>query len=875
MKGELRQKALELFEVALEREPGERARFLAQACADDTELMAEVERLITSHQEKATVIQETFAEGSPPVPEATLMPFAPGRHIGPYRIVGPLGEGGMGAVYLAARDDDEYRKRVAIKVIRPGMNLQVIVRRFLSERQILASLDHPNIAKLLDGGTTEDGLPYFVMDYIEGVPITSYCERNRLSTVERLKLFREVCSAVSYAHQNLVIHRDLKPGNILVTAEGAPRLLDFGIAKLLNPELSGQTADMTLMGHAPMTIDYASPEQVRGDAITTATDVYSLGVMLYELLTGHRPYHFKSRIPREIERVICEEEPARPSTSIEKSDTSPGPFSKTQIMPASPENAPREVEKSQKLRRELAGDLDNIVMMAMRKEPLRRYSSVEQFSEDLCRYLEGRPVIATRDTFAYRAGKFIRRNRAAVIAVALIAVALIAGVITTLWQARAAGLERERAERRFNDVRQLANSFLFEFHDAIKDLPGSTPARELVVKRAVEYLDSLAREASRDPSLQRELAMAYERVGDIQGYPYNPNIGDAAGALESHRKSLAIREALQKADPSNADERRNLATSLERVGTMISWQTGNVNESLDYYRRAKEIRESIASGSNAAEDRREMAKIYEVIGDAQKKNRDAAGALESYRRALAIRESLSAMDATSATRGRDLAISHSKIAEILALNNDSSGALESQRRATSIFETLASQDPNNAKARREMAFAYNKLGDLLWYSDDVAGAIEQYKKAKDIRQSLVALDPANAQARRDLAMSDAGLGDTLIRKGEIAEGRELIKKALAIFEELAARSPDDGEAGRDLAIGYQTFGESLASAADDEKTTAAKRRQLRSEARGWYKRSLDVFLDMKRRGVMREADAQIIEEITREIARTDAAIAKP
>lgn len=875
MKPGRRQQALELFETALSREPGERAHFLAEACAEDIELRAEVEKLIASHQEKATVIQETFVEGSPPTPEANLMPFAPGRHIGPYRIVGQLGQGGMGAVYLAARDDEQYRKRVAIKVIRPGMNLQIIVRRFLSERQILASLDHPNIAKLLDGGTTEDGLPYYVMDYIEGVPITTYCERNKLSTAERLKLFREVCSAVNYAHQNLVIHRDLKPGNILVTVEGTPKLLDFGIAKLLNPELSGQTLDMTLLGHAPMTIDYASPEQVRGDAITTATDVYSLGVMLYELLTGHRPYSFKSRVPREIERVICEEEPARPSTSIEKSDTSSGPFSKTQIMAAPPENAPREEGKSEKLRRELAGDLDNIVMMAMRKEPKRRYSSVEQFSEDIRRYLEGRPVIATKDTFAYRAGKFIRRNRAAVIAAALITVALVAGVITTLWQARAASIQRERAEQRFNDVRRVANSFLFEFHDAIRDLPGSTPARELVVKRAVEYLDSLAREASDDRSLQHELAMAYERVGDIQGYPYNPNIGDAAGALESYRKSLAIREALYKADPSNADEQRGLATSLERVGTMISWQTGNVNESLDYYRRAREIRESVVSGSNKVEDRREMAKIYEVTGDAQKKNRDAAGALESYRRAMAIRESLSAADPTSAITGRDLAISHSKIAELLALTSDAAGALESQRRATSIFETLAREDPNNAKARREMAFAYNKLGDLLWYSDDVAGAIEQYKKAKEIRQSLVALDPANAQARRDLAMSDAGLGDTLIRKGEIAEGRELIKKALAIFEELAARSPDDGEARRDLAIGYQTFGETLAAVADDEKTPGAKRRQLWREARGWYQRSLDVFLDMQRRGVMREADATIIEEITREIARSDAAIAKP
>jgi serine/threonine protein kinase/Flp pilus assembly protein TadD len=860
MKSGHRKKALDLFEAALGREPGERARFLAEACAEDSELRAQVEKLITAHQEKATVLQETLVEGSPPAPD----PDAPaeGRLIGPYRIIGQLGEGGMGAVYLAARDDAEYHKRVAIKVIRPGMNAQIVVRRFLSERQILASLDHPNIARLLDGGTTEDGRPYFVMDYIEGVPITSYCERQKLSIAERLKLFRQVCSAVSYAHRNLIIHRDLKPGNILVTADGAPRLLDFGIAKLLNPELSGQT-DITVLGHAPMTIDYASPEQVRGDAITTASDVYSLGVMLYELLTGRRPYTFKNRVPREIERVICEEEPARPSTSIEKSDTSRGLFGKTQVIAAQ-----REAEKSQ-MRRELVGDLDNIVLMAMRKEPQRRYSSVEQLSEDIRRYLEGRPVIATRDTFSYRAGKFIRRNRVAVLAAALTILALIAGIAATLWQARAASIERARAERRFNDVRQLANSFLFEFHDSIRDLPGSTPARELVVARAVEYLDSLARESSDDLSLQRELAAAYERVGDIQGYPYNPNIGDARGAMESYKKSLAIREALYKAD-SSADLRRGLAASLERTGTMISWQTGNINESLAFYDRAREIRESVAAETNSVEDRRELAGIHEITGDAQKKNRDAASALESYRRAMTIRESIAAIDPTSDIVSRDLAISHSKIAEMLALTGDTQSAMASQRKALAIFETLARRDATNAKARREVAFAYNKLGDLLWYSDDVRGAIEQYEKAREIRLSIVAFDPTNAQARRDLAMSEAGLGDTLIRKGDIAGGRELIKRALATFEELAARSPTDAEARRDLAIGYQTMGETLSSAADERR--AAKK--LWSEAREWYQRSLDVFLDLQRRGVMREADARIIEEIRREIARCDAEIPK-
>lgn len=347
-----------------------------------------------------------------------------GRHIGPYKVLREIGHGGMGVVYLAARDDREYKKRAAIKLVKRGMDTNSILRRFRNERQILADLDHPNIAKLLDGGTTEDGLSYFVMDYVEGLPIDLYCDTHKLPTAERLKLFRMVCSAVEYAHQQGAVHRDLKPSNVLVTAEGVPKLLDFGIAKLLNPELSSQTMEPTATLR-PMTPEYASPEQARGQAITPASDIYSLGVLLYELLTGHRPYRIKNHTPQEIERVICEEEPEKPSTMISRIEEiiKPDGTNRVTITPESVSKT-RDGQPST-LRRRLAGDIDNIVMTALRKEPERRYASVEQFSADIRRHLEGLPVTARKDTLWYCTAKFIKRNRAG-------ALAVLAGMILAL-----------------------------------------------------------------------------------------------------------------------------------------------------------------------------------------------------------------------------------------------------------------------------------------------------------------------------------------------------------------------------------------------------------------------------------------------------------
>ena len=394
---------IEIFNSALERSSSERNDFLCQACGQDDALRAEVESLLASYD-------HTFLENPPAGNVSSFLARAMiGRQIGVYRIIHECGHGGMAVVYVGERADEAYRKRVAIKMVKPGADSEQILRRFRNERQTLAALDHPNIVKLLDGGSTQDGLPYLVMEYVEGIPINRYCDAHRLSIVERLQLFRRICSAVHYAHHNLVIHRDLKPGNILITKDGSPKLLDFGIAKLLNPDCF-QTPLVTLGDWRPMTPGYATPEHVRGEPNTNASDIYSLGVLLYELLSGHTPYRTANRSLLEVERAVCEEQPEPPSTAIAKVEESADDWTGQQV-----EINPEFVSQARNtnpadLRHRLHGDLDTIVMMALCKEPQRRYASAQGFSDDIERHLAAMPVKARRPTLVYRGGKFLRRH---------------------------------------------------------------------------------------------------------------------------------------------------------------------------------------------------------------------------------------------------------------------------------------------------------------------------------------------------------------------------------------------------------------------------------------------------------------------------------
>jgi feruloyl esterase len=428
------ERAKQLFEAALELEPSERQNFLAQNC-DDEILRQQVEHLLLNYKQAGSFLDNPVVDPRIPSSDTSPKNTKPsgggesrsgdlsatatsaemqdpmvGRHFGAYKLIRRVGQGGMAAVYLAARADDEFLKQVAVKIVQPGLDSQNLLKRFRNERQTLAGLDHPNIVKLLDGGSTPEGLPFLVMDYVEGYPIDDYCDLHKLCVDDRLQVFSKVCEAVQYAHQKGVIHRDLKPGNIFVTADGTPKLLDFGIAKVLNPEPSSQMLLSTQTGARCMTPAYASPEQTRGKLVASATDIYSLGVVLYELLSGHRPYRLAQHTPAEMERAICEQYPETPSTVVNRVETDITkdgvPITKTPELVSQTRGG-----QPEKLRRRLRGDLDKIVLKALQKEPERRYGSVGEFAQDIDRHLQHLPVRARRSTVAYRATKLVQRHK--------------------------------------------------------------------------------------------------------------------------------------------------------------------------------------------------------------------------------------------------------------------------------------------------------------------------------------------------------------------------------------------------------------------------------------------------------------------------------
>jgi serine/threonine protein kinase/tetratricopeptide (TPR) repeat protein len=735
-----------------------------------------------------------------------------GGRLGPYRLIREIGQGGMGTVYLGVRDDDAFQKRVAIKVLKRGMDTESIVRRFRHERQILASLEHPFIASLLDGGSTPDGRPYFAMEYVEGQPIVAYCDRKGLDTAARLGLFRDVCSAVQYAHQNLIVHRDIKPANVLVMAEGTPKLLDFGIAKLLNPELAGQTLAPTAPGLQLMTPEYASPEQVRGEPVTTASDVYSLGVLLYELLAGRLPYRLTSRAPADIVRIVCEAEPVPPSTAITSldphpaGDALPAGDARHDSEPASRTNRRLTVDVD-RLRRQLAGDLDTIVLKALSKEPPRRYASVDQFSEDVRRHLEGLPVIARKDTWGYRATKFVRRNRVVVAAVAATFAALVAGVVGTTWQARAARIERARAEQRFGDVRQLAHAFLFDFHDSIADLEGSTPARKLIVTKGLEYLDRLARDAGDRVDLRREIAAAYIKVGDVQGRPFNPNLGDTAGALDSYRKAATLYESIGGAAAPDEALRREVALAYMRLSDVLT-ASGDTAASLSYAQKSLAIERDVSSdASDPPAARRALAASHTRVGDMLGATGDVTGALEHRRTAVAIMQSVIAAAPDDVASIRQLGVTYQKLGNTLGNPNtpnvgDQAGALAALERSSEVFRTAFAKHPNNAIFRRNHAIAESNAADVLFAMKRFDEALARERRSFAVYEAQARADPTNAVAQHDLALGYSKIGELLEATGKAADGLAEQQRATEIHRRLVVGDPGSSDMKQALASDY-------------------------------------------------------------------------
>jgi serine/threonine protein kinase len=752
------QQVKDLLDQAISFDPAERSSYLNRECGTDVQLRLEVESLLSSHQRAGTGFMRSPAD----VWASAAVGIAPARdpRVGPYQLLKEIGHGGMGEVYRAIRADGQYKKEVAIKFVRGAFASSFLLERFRIERQILASLDHPNIARLLDGGTTDDGVPYLVMDLIEGLPIDQYCNDHGLSVSERLQLFRQVCEAVQYAHQRLVIHRDIKPGNILVTAEGTPKLLDFGIAKLLDPSAHAETTMAR-----PMTPEYASPEQIRGEPITTATDVYSLGVVLYELLTGQSPYPKEHGTSQETARAICELEPAKPSTAVRLRELRSDRIS-----------AP------EKLAKQLRGDVDNIVLMALRKEPERRYASVQQFAEDIRRSLEDLPVIARKDSARYRAEKFMVRHKAGVAAAMAVALTLIAGMIVTTREARI-------AERHFNDVRGLTNSLIFDVHDSIKELPGSTPARKLIIDRALKYLNLLAQESTGDLSLQRELAIAYEKVGEVQGDYLENNLGDSEGTLASYQKALAIRKQID-ANSKDWNDRLALAQEYRLVAHQL-WANGDPGGARDPIERAIAISEALNSlQPNNAKVLYELSFDHEVSGRIGYRGDPLAREkrLRDYRRALTVDEMALKLTPDDLLTLHGYAVNLESVANLVEAS-DPKEALQSYQKALEINRRLVQLSPN-VRYRRSVAIAYGEIASAYDDLGEYSASLENNLKDLEIYQDLIHADPKNVLLQQGIAITYVNTAMSAERVGRLSMALDYSSRGLDIMKSRILSAPE-------------------------------------------------------------------------------------
>jgi eukaryotic-like serine/threonine-protein kinase len=788
----------QLYHIAMEQEEDQRAAFLERSCAGDQALRDEVVSLIAYGRQTGRIIDQ-------PAMEVVATALADdlcaqdgnnvdpmiGAKIAQYRIVEKLGVGGMGDVYRAVRADDQYEKQVAIKLVRQGLGSEFVYARFRKERQILAGFEHENIARLLDGGTADEGHPYFVMELVAGKSIDEYCDERKLGIIARVDLFLSVCSAVQYAHQRLVVHRDIKPSNILVTANGVPKLLDFGIAAILSPETYSPEADPTVSAMRIMTPQFASPEQLRGEVITTATDVYSLGIVLYKLLTGHLPYRLEGNSSYDLAHAICEEEPEKPSTAVGRSGQSVERNREALMVTPEWVSSCRNTSPD-KLQRTLSGDLDQILLKALRKEPQRRYASAQDFAQDLKSYALGLPVSARRGTFSYRSGKFIKRNKLSLAATAIFALVVIAGGIAIVREERIARMQQARAEQRFESLRKLTNSLLFEFHDSIENLPGSTAARELVVRRALEYLEQIAAEGHNDPATLRDLAAAYERIGLIRTEDQHPHLGGAGSSQTAQQlfaKALMIRQRLAAANPGDLSLQFDLNTTMWNVASMYS-QLGDLDRSLDIHQQRLELLEGLAKSHDSERVRYNILSTLNNIAGVKAAFGDYASALDDLRRAQTMVEALLNADPKSSDKKSDTANGHAWIANVLKLDKRYAEAVNEDRKAVAMAEQLLASDPNNTGFQRSVATYSEELCKSLAYAGHFSEALEHCRKAIAIDEEMVKSDKNNVQAAADLACTNKTMGMVFYLMHSPQEALALERRAHSMYREVAARDPD-------------------------------------------------------------------------------------
>ena len=765
-----------------------REALVVEACRGDTALLAQVRSLLTADARRAKALSRTrignalhaaLESESDRVAQSWV-----GRRLGAYQIVSEIARGGMGTVFKAVRADDAYEKAVAIKLIRDGASHDDVTHRFRAERQILASLEHPNIAHLIDGGQADDGTPFLVMEFVDGVPIDRYCDDQALNVSQRLKLFQAVCGAVHFAHQRLVVHRDLKPSNILVDQTAAVKLLDFGIAKLLDAAVSdaaGQALANPTVGNA-MTAAYASPEQVKGEAITTASDVYALGVLLYRLLTGHSPYKHDVTEPLALAKDIVDADPERPSTVVTRARTTQSDARMTKSVDT--EKVARTLD-TRRLQRELRGDLDNIVLMALRKEPARRYASAEQLSEDIARCLNNQPVIARADTLSYRSTKFITRNKWAVAASSLAAMALLVVTGFATYQARVATAEKLRAEKHFSSVRRFANFTLTDLHRGIKDLPGSARVRKQLVEAAVGYLDGLAQDTGGDPMLTSELGMGYVSLADIQGIAVaEAQLGEQSAARQSLERGIALLAVAHESSPRNSEIAHKYALAL-RKQTEYEWSSLRFEAAAIAIRRAIEVGDAIVNtGSATALNRAELAGALITAGrttPAAQASREVR--LRSLRRAQEILETLTKTPQPAADADRveqNLSILYDAIAETIADKDRPESfveAYEASKKGLALAERRSRALPEDRGRQFNLAASYHQLAVAAGQLKRSSEVLDFRRKSLTVYERLSASDPQDKNSRMHQVYSMALLAEALAEENQMDAAEAILVQA--------------------------------------------------------------------------------------------------
>ncbi len=742
---ELWLQAEHILDEVLERPRHARAEFLEQACGANRQLRREVASLVE--------VAERAEDGEDPLerPVASLrraeQQEAAGRRFGAYETQRELGRGGMGVVYLAVRAEDELNKPVAIKVLKRDMDTEGIARRFRLERQVLAQLDHPNIAKLYAGGSAE-GLPYFVMEYVEGERLDRYCDGRQLSIRERLEVFVKICSAVQFAHQNLVVHRDLKPGNILVTRVGQPKLLDFGIAKLLQPEgTSSSLPGLTTPGVQPMTVEYASPEQVQGQVVTTATDIYSLGVILYELVTGHHPFRKPNRPLHEIQRAICEDEPLKPSTAVGRApEASSAGSTPVTALPGALARARRNARRTS--RRRLAGDLDAMVLKALRKNPRHRYSSVEQLSEDIRNHLEGRPVQARKPTVAYRVGRFVQRHKLGTAMAAGLLVSILGfGINATILKNRAQR-QWQRAEQEWRRAERVT-SILTELLEAPD--PNRARGEEITVR---EILDVGRAEIQQYRQQQPRL---YASLANTMGVVYQ-SLGLYPEARSLLDESVRTRRELWElgVDRQLASE---LAIAINDLAALF-YEQGDYRQSEILFREALEIKIGLYGN-----DGPELVNTLNNLATTRKQRGDYEGARQLYERGLRIRRG------QDPAVPADVAYSLSLLGTLLLDRGDTQQAVAVLEQALAIRLELYGSEHTG------VATVLNNLGIVREAEGEIEAAESRYREALRIRRKLLGENHAS------VANTETNLASVLVAGGSYREAELLASHALEVLRE--------------------------------------------------------------------------------------------